>query len=64
MASRLNNPKSTVRHDPDTSTSSGFKPLPDTAECCIGCNKACISNHVTVRPPPRSSRCPGPRCRS
>ena len=30
-----------------------FKCLPDTAECCIGCNKACISNQVTVRPPRR-----------
>jgi hypothetical protein len=26
---------------------------PDTAECCIDCNKACISNQVTVRPPRR-----------
>ena len=29
------------------------RPLPDTAECCIGCNKACSSNHVTVRAPRR-----------
>jgi len=27
--------------------------LGDTAECCIGCNKACSSNQVTVRPPRR-----------
>jgi hypothetical protein len=34
---------------PAASTTGGFKPLPDTAECCISCNKACISNQVTIR---------------
>jgi hypothetical protein len=51
MISRLNNPKSPRVTTPAPPTSGEFKPLPDTAECCIGCNKACISNHVTVRPP-------------
>lgn len=36
-----------------TTTSGEFKPLPDTAQCCIGRNKACISNQVTIRAPRR-----------
>jgi hypothetical protein len=39
MASRLNHPEITACHHPDTLTSGEFKPLPDTAECCIGCIK-------------------------
>ncbi len=46
-------PEITACHDPDASTSGEFKPLPDTAECCVGCNKARISNQVTRRPPRR-----------
>ena len=53
MTSRLYNPKSLRVTTPGTSTSGEFKPLPDTAEGCIGCNKACISNQVTIRPPRR-----------
>jgi hypothetical protein len=40
-------------NDPGTPTSGESRPLPDTAECCIGCSNACITNQVTSRPPCR-----------
>jgi hypothetical protein len=46
-------PEITACHDPDASTSGKSEPLPGTAQCCIGRNKACISNQVTILPPRR-----------
>ena len=53
MTSRLHNPKSPCVTTPAHIHIRPIQALPDTAECCIGRNKACISNQVTVRRPRR-----------
>jgi hypothetical protein len=67
-------PGITACHNPGTSTPGTFRPLPDTTECCIGCDKAASrttssrthrpgSNPISPRACPRAASpgCPPPR---
>jgi hypothetical protein len=51
MASRLDNPKSPRVTTPTPPHQANSSPHWTPRNVCIGRNKACISNHVTTRPP-------------